>query len=698
MKIIVEVLRNMAKSLIYMGRVGDKYRVALFDSNNPLARRLPVKDVPMLPTNVEYLNCSVIDGQVVPSLEGAKIICAVSRKHCPNPDMTTDRDIELRSLWVDRKQEPKYLYGYTGYSLDYKNKRMRFYPSSMLASASAWNFWDELCTENTFYLIAVLAVRKSTKRFNLVSSFLAMDSKGNLHFTNANDMRICMNAGIRYVQVGSPRKLSFPSVYSHSRLCTGSIPLVAVDTEDEKRIIWHGLKKLNELDPKPVEFVWWNPSWRTTICDFRKYINGKAFGINSAADASVVIYPEGAEQIWFGFMQFCPSLKMVYVPPSVETIYDYGIPVRNVKKITVYSSSPAAVEFCNKYGVERVDCTDAEEMMNKFYAAAGGDYVSAADASNIASLAGAQSNVTGEGGTVWSAALFSLSSKGFATETLHEKYPIIDLCKGRFEKPKDIQVVTASTIDGSCIPSNDYGEEVIRTFIGALIQFYPYTEKPMTSSWSKIECVKYALGEYSLYLGLFGFANKHSGKSIINLPQNMYYRASREYFKEVAGDLTKEHHVALLVNPAGEVIHRFACPLTFVRVLKTLSAVITTGKEPCGVLRYADKLPSIHRWSWGVGSDVKQVRDALVHSFLVFSYHTKKAKRMMVGIDLHSGSLATAEYTTHGYEFGVITPSQGGQRDTFYVSVNRLSRIQLYPEDADLRELFPDGCLYNKGR
>ena len=82
------------------------------------------------------------------------------------------------------------------------------------------------------------------------------------------------------------------------------------------------------------------------------------------------------------------------------------------------------------------------------------------------------------------------------------------------------------------------------------------------------------------------------------------------------------------------------------RVLKTLSVVITTGKEPCGVLRYADKLPSIHRWSWRVGSDVKLVRDALVHSFLVFSYHTKKAKRMMVGIDLHSGSLATAEYTT----------------------------------------------------
>ena len=402
----------MAKSLIYMGRVGDKCRVALFDSNNPLARRLPVKDVPMLPTNVEYLNCSVIDGQVVPSLEGAKIICAVSRKHCPNPDMTTDRDIELRSLWVDRKQEPKYLYGYTEYSLDYKkNQRMRFYPGSMLASASAWKFWDELCTENTFYLIAVLAVRKSSKRFNLVSSILAMDSKGNLHFTNANDMRICLNAGIRYVQVGSPRKLSFPSVYSRSRLCTGSIPLVAVDTEDEKRIIWHGLKKLNELDPKPVESVWWNPSWRTTICDFRKYINGKAFGINSAADASVVIYPEGAEQIWFGFMQFCPSLKMVYVPPSVETIYDYGIPVRNVKKITfirVHSDG----EFCNKYGVERVDCTDAEEMMNKFYARQEGLNECYGQAYRFTS--GVQSNVTGEGGTVWSAALFNLSL-GFAT-------------------------------------------------------------------------------------------------------------------------------------------------------------------------------------------------------------------------------------------------------------------------------------------
>ena len=91
--------------------------------------------------------------------------------------------------------------------------------------------------------------------------------------------------------------------------------MVAVDTEDEKRIIWHGFKKLNKIDPKPVESVWWNPSWRTTICDFRKYINGKAFGISSATDASVVIYPEEPNRFGLGFMQFCPSLKMVYVHP-----------------------------------------------------------------------------------------------------------------------------------------------------------------------------------------------------------------------------------------------------------------------------------------------------------------------------------------------------------------------------------------------
>ena len=45
----------MSKSLIYMGRVGELHRVALFDSEKPLARRLPVKDVPVLPTNVDYL-------------------------------------------------------------------------------------------------------------------------------------------------------------------------------------------------------------------------------------------------------------------------------------------------------------------------------------------------------------------------------------------------------------------------------------------------------------------------------------------------------------------------------------------------------------------------------------------------------------------------------------------------------------------
>ena len=60
---------------------------------------------------------------------------------------------------------PKYLYGYTEYSLGLQEEPEDGVLSggAMLASASAWKFWDELCTENTFYLIAVLAVRKSTK-------------------------------------------------------------------------------------------------------------------------------------------------------------------------------------------------------------------------------------------------------------------------------------------------------------------------------------------------------------------------------------------------------------------------------------------------------------------------------------------------------------------------------------------------------
>jgi hypothetical protein len=397
-------------------------------------------------------------------------------------------------------------------------------------------------------------------------------------------------------------------------------------------------------------------------------------------------------------MQFCPSLKMVYVPPSVETIYDYGIPVRNVKKITIYSSSPAAVEFCNKYGVERVDCTNAEDMMEQFYAAAGGDYVSVADASNIASLAGVNSSVAGEGGTVWSAALFSLSSKGIASEILQEKYPIVDLNQGKFKKPADVKLAVASVQDGSCVPTNAIGEEVVRTFIGALTQFYPFTDKPMIADEKKLEWVKYTLNDYSLYLGFHAFKESQSGLKLLEAPDSTFWRRdTRDRFKKAVGDMTREAHIALLADPGGNVIHRFACPFTLTRVLKTVSAVVSTGAEPTGVLRYADKLPNIFRWSYA--GEEKQVKDSLVQSFLVFSYHTVKLKRVMVGIDLHSGALATAEYTTHDYDTSIVSgTSSMSQRDIYFASVNRLSRVQMYPEDADLSELFPNECLYNKGR
>lgn len=696
----------MAKMLIYMGRVGDKYRIALFDSDNPLARKLPVKDVPMLPTNVEYLNCSVTeDGIVMPNLDGVKPICGVSQKAYPNPDIQSGRDVpyfDLKKLWIDKKKEPKYWYGITEYGYDIKQMRANWicsvYLGYLLGSLSCWNIWDEQCTPETMYLIAGLAVRKSSKRFNIVSSILAMDYMGNLHLTNGNDMRICANAGVRYLQVGVPSKLRSTSVYSGSRLLTGSIPVLSIESPNEKRFIWHGQKKINEVDPVPVESVWWYKAWRTTICDFRKFVNAKAFGINSAADCSVVIYPESAEQIWLGFIQFCPSLKNVYIPPSATLIYDYGVPVRNVKKITIYSSSPAAITFCEKYGVKRIDCTNAEDMMEQFYAAAGGDYISVTDASNIASLAGANSSVAGEGGTVWSAALFSLHSKGIASEILQEKYPIVDLNQGKFKKPADVKLAVAGVQDGSCVPTNAIGEEVVRTFIGALTQFYPFTDKPMIVDEKKLEWVKYTLNDYSLYLGFHAFKKSQSGLKLLEAPDpNSWRRNTRDRFKKAVGDMTREAHIALLADPGGNVIHRFACPFTLTRVLKTVSAVVSIGAEPTGVLRYADKLPNIFRWFYA--GEEKQVKDSLVQSFLVFSYHTAKLKRVMVGIDLHSGALATAEYTTHDYDTSIVSgTSSMRQRDIYFASVNRLSRVQMYPEDADLSELFPNECLYNKGR
>jgi len=696
----------MAKHLIYMGSVGQMHRIALFDTENILARSLPVKDVPVLPENVEYLNCTVKNGIPTPNLKGAKVLCAVPKGTIPTYVCNVQQKYNLKSLWVDKQVKPGYLYGYTKHRIPYDSVSIRFASGFLLSggATTGCSIWNGMCTENTYYVIAVLCVRKNSKRYRASAGLLCMTHTGALFYSSASDMKIYLNNGATFVQVGTP-DLTYPSVYSAAGLCTGSLPMVGLADKDNNKIIWQGRNKLEGIEAE-VESVWWNNLYRTTVCDFRKYKNAWVFGIMSMTDACMLIFPESTEELWLGLLQNSPSLKSVYLPPSVRSIHEVGIPVRRIKKITFYSSSPVVAEFCDKYGAPIVACTNADEMLAQFYQASDEDYISVQDANNIAALAGAQSDEIGESGTIWSAALFSLASKGMASETLNEKYPVLDTCDGKYDVPKlNIRLVGVGG-GGLCDGHGQYGKERTRTLAAAFTQFYPLSTKECEVTDGVLSYDKYMLGDYSLYVGVNAFNSKRFTavqtyrKEMAALPPNTWRHNVRAPDKAEVGEAGALNHVALLVNDIGIVIHRFECNDNIVGIMRNLESAAMDDAVPCGVLRYADKLPVLYKWTWR-DDEQKQVLDALFRTFLVFSYSTKTVRRQLVGIDLHTGALATADYTVdstaarksdYGYSVGRTVQKQ------FFVSVNRLSNIKLHSLDADLSSLFAKDCVYNMNK
>ena len=67
----------MSKHLLYLGYTGKAHRVALFDTGKVIAKSIPIKDVPVLSDDLEFLNCTVKDGVPYPNLHGAKVVCSV---------------------------------------------------------------------------------------------------------------------------------------------------------------------------------------------------------------------------------------------------------------------------------------------------------------------------------------------------------------------------------------------------------------------------------------------------------------------------------------------------------------------------------------------------------------------------------------------------------------------------------------------
>lgn len=665
----------MSKHLIYMGYTGTAHRIALFDDTDIFARRIPVKDVQELPENVKYLNCTVENGRVIPHLKSAKVLCTA-------PD-------------VD--------------SAEYKGKGTGLrvvYSGLLLSGAPGWNVWDGSCTEFTMYSIAAVAVRLSRFRHQLTHMILCMTSTGELFFGDSSVMLSMVKKGYTFVQVGTP-ELCYPNVYYGQFLRSGLMPLVGIPAEDTYRIVW-SKTPVPEDKMDAVEYVLYTKWSKAVACDLRCYKNARVFGYNSVFNTCLYIYPDSAEEIWLSGSALSGSLKAIYMPPGVKRIRDYVVSNRSKKNFTVYSSSPAAVEFCTKYNIPRVDCTDAEVMIRQYCKSTHSEYLDVADASNLAALAGVSAPVTGTSGTVLSAVLFSIADKGIAESVLHERYPVVDTCQGRVSLPNS-KVFDVSFDRGSCSGHGKYNPERTRTLAAAFTQFYPLCLKECEVPDSVLTYDKYQLGDYMLYVGVNAFnparffaVNQVLKARADEVKQKVYTKRvnssqliCKMYAKDL-GDGWGLSHVALLVDITGKVIHRFACDDRVVLVMLSLSRVTMTDEAPCGVLRYADKLATLYSWNDKEGI-VKALKDTLV----IFSYKTELSKKQLVGIDLHTGGLVTAMYGVNAYkhsmygynrQFGGWGPNSGLNYVTSY------SHICAYSLDADVRKLFAKDCVFNSGK
>lgn len=667
---------KMSKYIIYLGNTGSAHRIALFDSDNILARSIPVKDVTTLPEGVDYLNCIVRDGQVIPSLQGVKVFCSVPTKERP---MYRGRQrFSIKDLWVDPTQEPKYCYGHKIHNENYISA---FTPHWLLWSDKRWNIWDGMCRENNIYIIATVAVRRSSKRFNITDSILCMTSTGELHFHSRKGLNTLIKNNMNLIQVGTP-ELNWPSTYHSSILYSGHTPLVRIRDEEREKVLWHSLNKQQDIDKSKVIYHWWSVinGYDKAVCDLRPYSRAKVFGLCSGHNASILIFPESAEEIWLGLLKRCPDMKVVYIPPTVTKVYDIDIPKRNVQQMKFYSSSPAVAEFCAKYNVERKDCDNPEDMLSEFYKASSSDYISLDELAPIASLAGVESDRQGIGGTIWTAALFSTKVIGVASETLQEKYPVVDTCKGTYQALiQNINVKETRGVGSEINPkTGKFVAERTRLLAAAFTQFYPLCTTVNAVPKKLLEYEKFSLGEYTLYVGFNAFNPTRCER--FKEYKFMYDAFVRDF------DSHRPNHECLLVDAQGQVIHRFTCGDSIIYILLSLEGACLSASEPSGVLRYVDKLPSIYRWTYH-STEHEQVVPAIFSTFLVFAYKTKVSRRMLVGIDLHSGEIFTANYST--VWFGV-TPHT---IQNFYPSVNRLTQFTLHTEP---RDLFAKDCVYNK--
>jgi len=655
----------MKKHLIYMGYTGTAHRIALFDENNIVTRNVPVKDVTVLSDDLEFLNCTVVKGQPIPNLMGAKVLSTCPKGAESQFGVRARRQITEKDLWAFKNTRPTYLYGgFSKYGLD---------SGPLHCVGYGLNIWDGLCKENYFYVIGKIVAFKTPDRNHSTENLLCMNHIGSLFFMTNNTITVLDNAGAVFVQVGTP-EVQYPNSYDRTGSCVGRVATVGIPQSEAHKVIWISRKRSEIAEIRQTaEYIWWGGGAKSTVYDMRKYPSARVVGISSCAeDASVVILPESIEEMWLGMFYECTSLKAVYIPANISVIHECGLPPRRFKNVTLYSNSHLIEEFCKRKNVAYKPCASADELLEQFFQPTAEEYISVDDASNLAVLAGRSSNEVGESGKLWSAILFSFNDKGIATDTLRERYPVVETC--------DLAIPSGyikKSVRGNVEGDGKYSTERCRTLAAALTQFYPlftgYETQRVTTTY------KCRMGDYNLYVV----------KDVLNLGKLPKEEYQRNFYLN--------YHIALLEDIVkGRIIHRFECNEMLYSVMCNLEGMCNLDQSPSGVLRYADKLPATSNdLSKGRDTERHQFVRELFNTFLPFMYGTAKVKQKVIGIDLHSGNLATIDFTPY-YHLSERWGTSTHRTAVSLECVGTAKKINVYLSETHTRALFAKDCVYNK--
>lgn len=619
---------------VYLGYTGKCHRTVTFKHSDIFKLQLTVEEVENLTDDMVFVNCTVINGKAVPNIEGVKVLSACSRRE--SSKYYVDKEIDTRELWAFNDKEPTYMYGCDSHKFR-PDKIFKAYGKS--EELVAYTDWDGVADESTLFLLGPVVVGIIGDGYK-VNNILFMTYEGYLFFDY--NIQTYTSLGFKVVQVDKPKLYS---VESPVVVESGKLALRAD--------IIHGI----ERDKTCVEFAYLQDGGRKPyVLDLRAWTSVRVFGIRKVSATSMVIMPEGVEQVWLGAFRGRTTLKAIYIPGSVAKLHKTGFKPHYFKNTVIYSSSAAVELFCKENGFTHKFCSCADDMLSDYDKCSSPEYIGVGEASLLYNLIGMDSS---NGGSILDSTLsaikFSCLDTGMATEKLHETYPVVQTC--------DYDVPTEYTLGNISV----LGDETrCRILAAAFTQFYPLKKSRVSEDC--VETLKYALVGYNVY---------------IKMLEGKYY------------DDANSHIVLLEDIDKGRVIHQFMCDSTIYHILSNLWGASTAGRDPSGVFRYADKLPPIERLNdyYGRLTDKVKIVQAMLSTLLVFAYSKRPNK--LIGIDLHTADIVSMSYILYP-RTDWYTPCV--ECVTEFARVKAVSNITVYTKENVPSTLFAKSCVYNKSR